>query len=64
MFGGSLMELKLQSFNRLLLEFLFKLCLQPHVKEIGEHSIHSIMKNSLSPSRAVDLVYVFLNMQL
>ncbi len=32
MFGGSLMELKLQSFNRLLLEFLFKLCLQPHVK--------------------------------
>jgi hypothetical protein len=34
------------------------------LKEIGEHSIHSIMKNSSSPSRAVDLVYVFLNMQL
>jgi hypothetical protein len=34
------------------------------LKEIGEHSIHSKMKNSLSPSRAVDLVYVFLNMRL
>jgi hypothetical protein len=34
------------------------------LKEIREHSIHSIMKNSLFPSRAVDLVYVFLNMRL